>query len=97
MTNNEFNNWLNKEFTKHPMLAKSNPKSVNELVYVLRMSELDFCINTDDGNGSFGCIPSVKETFIPTRMLAPKIKSIEYDEETFEELGVHLIMIKTEG
>lgn len=97
MTKIEFNNWLDKEFAKYPMLAKSNPKSVNELVYVLRMSEFDFCINTDDGNGCFGCIPSVKEAFIPTRMLAPKIKSIEYDEETFEEMDMHLIMIKVEG
>jgi len=97
MTNKEFNNWLDAEFAKHPMLARSNPKSVNELVYVLRMSEFDFCINTNDGSGGFGCIPSVKETFIPTRMLAPKIKSIEYDEETFEDMGVHLIMIEVEG
>ena len=97
MTNNEFNLWLEKEFEKYPSLAKSNPKSINELVYVLRMSDHDFCLNTTDGNGSFVCIPSVKETFIPTRMLAPKIKAIEYDEETFEEFGTHLIIIEVEG
>ena len=97
MTVNEFNKWLDNEFKKHPMLAKSNPKSINELVYVLRMSEHDFCLNTDDGSGAFGCIPSVKETFIPSRMLAQKIKSMEYDEETFEDMGVHLIMLEVEG
>jgi hypothetical protein len=97
MTNNEFNLWLDNEFAKYPTLAKSNPKSVNELVYVLRMSEFDFCINTNDGSASWGCIPSVKEAFIPTRMLAPKIKSIEYDEETFEDMGIHLIMMEVEG
>lgn len=97
MTNNEFNLWLNKEFAKYPMLAKSNPKSLNELVYVLRMSEMDFCLNTIEENGVFGCIPSVKETFIPTRSLAQKIKHMEYDEEIFEECGEHLIVINLEG
>lgn len=97
MNNKEFNTWLEKEFNKYPTLAKSNPKSINELVYVLRMSEYEFQINTDDGNGSFGCIPSVKEAFIPTWMLAKKIKSMEYDEETFEDFGINLIMIEVEG
>lgn len=97
MNNNEFNAWLEKEFEKYPSLAKSNPKSINELVYVLRMSEYDFCINTNDGSAAWGCIPSVKEAFIPTWMLAKKIKSMEYDEETFEDCNVHLIMINVEG
>ena len=97
MTNNEFNKWLDEEFKKHPMLAKSNPKTINELIYVLRMSEYDFCINTNDGNGSFVCIPSVKEAFVPVRMLAQKVKSMEYDEEIFEECVCRLIMIEVEG
>lgn len=96
MTNNEFNLWLDKEFEKHPMLAKSNPKSINELIHVLRMSEYDFCINTNDGNGSFVCIPSVKEAFVPVKILAHKIASMEYDEEIFEEYVCRLIIIQVE-
>lgn len=97
MTNNEFNLWLEKEFEKYPSLAKSNPKSINELVYVLRMSEYDFCINTSDGSNAFGCIPSVKEAFIPSWMLAQKIKSMEYDEEIFDECKCRLVIIEVEG
>ena len=97
MTNIEFNKWLYKEIAKHPMLAKSNPKSVNEFSYILRMSEYDFCLNITDGNGAFTCVPSVKECFIPSRILAQKIKSIEYDEETFDEYESRLIIIEVEG
>lgn len=77
MTNQEFQTKLNEMFAKHPMLARSNPKSLNELIYVLRMEgDRDYSISTNDG----GCIPSVRETFVPTRTLAKKIMSIEYEE-----------------
>lgn len=52
----QFKTWLDEEFAKHPLLAKSNPRSLNELCYVLRQSGKDFavCWNTDNG---FSCIP----------------------------------------
>lgn len=80
MTNAEFQMKLNEMFAKHPMLARSNPKSLNELMYVLRMEgDRDYSISDNEG----GCIPSVRETFVPTRTLARKVVSIAYEE--FEE------------
>lgn len=77
MTNAEFQKKLKEMYAKHPMIAISNPKSLNELMYVLRMDgDRDYAISTNDG----GCIPSVRETFVPTRDLAKKVVSIEYEE-----------------
>lgn len=73
----QFKNWLNEEFTKYPLLAKSNPYSMNELCYVLRLSGKDFAICWNSDN-SFGYIPSVVETFIPSRDLIMKIKLMDY-------------------
>ena len=96
MTKIQFNKLLDKAYDNHPMLKMSKVKSLNELIYVLRMEfEDDFCINTLEADRTFSCIPSIKETFIPTRVLALKIKSREYDEETFEEMGQHLLMSET--
>ena len=89
MTKNEFFIKLNRIIKKHPMIAKSNPMSLNELVYVLRMENEDYCISDNEG----GCIPSVKETFIPTRLLAKKIKSVEWDEEANEMSDTNVIFI----
>lgn len=93
MTNEEFQNWLAAEFAKYPLLNKSNPKSVNELCYVLRMSGKDFTLNETDGNGSFSFVPSVRDAFIPTRFLAKKVDAIEYDED--EEAELPLVIIRT--
>ena len=80
MTNVEFMNKLEAMYAKHPMIARSNPKSLNELMYVLRMEgDRDYSISDNEG----GCIPSVRETFVPTRTLAKKVVAIEYEE--FEE------------
>lgn len=77
MTNAEFMNKLDAMYAKHPMIARSNPKSLNELIYVLRMEgDRDYSISTNDGT----CIPSVRKTFVPTRDLAKKVTSIEYEE-----------------
>lgn len=77
MTNAEFMEKLDAMFAKHPMIAQNNPKSLNELMYVLRMEgDRDYSISTNDG----ACIPSVRETFVPSRELAKKITSIEYEE-----------------
>lgn len=77
MSLEQFKSWLNEEFAKYPLLAKSDPCSVNELCYVLRLSGKDFaiCWNADN---SFGYIPSVVETFIPSRDLIMKIKLVDY-------------------
>lgn len=86
MTNVEFMAKLDEMYAKHPMIARSNPKSLNELMYVLRMEgDRDYSISTNDG----GCIPSVRETFVPTRDLAKKIVSIEWEEFLDEEYGTY--------
>ena len=84
MTNVEFQKKLNKMYAKHPMIAISKQKSLNELMYVLRMEgDRDYSISTNDG----GCIPSVRETFVSTRDLAKKVTSIEWEEFEDEEYG----------
>ena len=84
MTNAEFQKKLNDMYAKHPMIMRSNPKSLNELMYVLRMEgDRDYAISTNDG----GCIPSVRETFVSTRELAKKVTSIEWEEFEDEEYG----------
>ena len=81
MTNNQFIAWLENEYAKYFAITKSKVKSVNELIYTLRMSGKDFCLNLVDGSGCCVCIPSSKETFVPVRYLEKKIESIEYDTE----------------
>ena len=77
MANAEFMTKLDAMYAKHPMIARSNPKSLNELMYVLRMEgDRDYSISTTDGS----CIPSVRETFVSSRDLAKKVVSIEYEE-----------------
>lgn len=86
MTNTEFMNKLDAMYAKHPMIALSNPKSLNELMYVLRMEgDRDYSISTNDG----GCIPSVRETFVSSRELAKKVISIEWEEFEDEEYGTY--------
>ena len=90
MTRGEFFNKLNEMFSKHPMIARSNPKTLNELMYVLRMEgDRDYAISTNDGS----CIPSVRETFVPTKTLAKKVVSIDWHEETDEECGTYSAII----
>lgn len=93
MNNQEFMTWLEAEFAKHPMLAKSNPRSLNELVYVLRMSGTDFSITVIDGP----CIPSVCEAFIPSRFLAQKIEVVEYEEDYDSGKTYSYITVKVLG
>ena len=84
MTNVEFKTKLKEMYAKHPMIARSTAKSLNELLYVLRMEgDRDYCVSTNDGM----CIPSVRETFVPTRDLAKKVVSIEWEEFEDEEYG----------
>lgn len=95
----EFETWFNSELQKHPMIAKSNPLSLNELCYILRMSEFDFSVNwrTDDG---FASIPSVREAFISSRTLALKIEIFGYHEdiscgEIYRSITVRIIGNRT--
>jgi len=90
MTRSEFFKKLNGIIAKHPMIAKSNPISLNEFVYVLRMEDEDYSISDNVG----GCIPSVKETFVPTKWLAKKIKAIDWDEDVNNESDTNVIFIE---
>ena len=95
MTNAEFQAKLKAMYAKHPLIARSNPKSLNELMYVLRMEgDRDYSISDNEG----GCIPSVRETFVPTRTLAKKVTSIEWEEFEDEEYGTYgSIIVDLEG
>ena len=96
MTNQEFQVKLKEMYAKFPMIARHKQKTFNEFVYVLRMSGEDYQINTHNDNepGSCTCIPDVRETFIPIKRLAQKVVSVEFDEETYEEMGIKLLMVK---
>lgn len=89
MTRNEFFTKLNEMLKKYPLIAKSNPISLNELVYMLRMDDEDYCISDNVG----GCIPSVKETFVPTKWLTKKIKAIDWDEDVNNESDTNVVYV----
>lgn len=82
MTNNEFLTWLEAEYAKHHFTNKE--KSINELIYTLRMSGIDFCLSITYEVGACLCVPSVNETFVPSWCLAKKIKTIEYENDDSE-------------
>ena len=93
MTKNEFENRLSKLYNKHPIIAKSEKKTVNELFYVLRMDdENDYNINVIDG-GFVVSIPSVRECFVPVKLLAKHIKKVEVEEEDYGCDGVCLTVV----
>ena len=84
MTKKEFEKRLQGLYKEHPMIARSEKKTVNELLYVLRMDkEYDYNISVDEGN-FWSCIPSVKECFVPVKTLAKHVKSVELDEDDYE-------------
>lgn len=90
MTRNEFFTKLNEMLKKYPLIAKSNPISLNELVYMLRMDDEDYCISDNVG----GYIPSVKEAFVPARWLARKIKAIDWDEDVNNESDTNVVYVE---
>lgn len=98
MTNAEFQVKLKNMYADFPHIARSKQKTLNELVYVLRMTGEDYQLNTfEEGRpNSWGVIPGVQETFIPVKDLAKKVVSIEFDEETYEEMGIKLLMVNLE-
>ena len=90
MTNQEFQIKLEEMWNKYPLLKLSNPKSMNELVYVLRMEgDVDYSISDNCG----GCIPSVRETFIPSSVLARKVTNIKYEEYIDGDYISHVILV----
>lgn len=83
MTNVEFQNKLQAMYKEHPMIAKSEKKTVNELFYVLRMdkdNDYNICLSS---GGFISCIPSVKECFIDVKTLAKHVKKVVCDEEDY--------------
>ena len=99
MTNKEFQIQLEEMYQKFPIIGKRKHNTLNELVYVLRMSGEDYQLNTFDKSDPcvWGCIPGVQDTFIPVRDLAKKVVSVEFDEETYEEMGIKLLMVTLEN
>jgi len=99
MTNKEFQTQLKNIYADFPHIARSKQKTLNELVYVLRMTGEDYQLNTfEEGKpNSWGVIPGVQETFIPVKDLAKKVVSVEFDKETYEEMGIKLLMVNLES
>ena len=99
MTNKEFQIQLEEMYANFPHIARSKQKTLNELVYVLRMTGEDYQLNTfEEGKpNSWGCIPGVQETFIPVRELAKKVVSVEFDEETYEDMSIKLLLVNVEN
>ena len=99
MTNNEFLAKLNKLFELH-MPIPSKKITVNELIFVLRHDNEveDYNLNIDSKSLGFS-FGFAKESFFPTRHLALKIDSIEYEEDDCEDESQRspypLIMVKT--
>ena len=98
MTNAEFQVKLKEMYAEYPHIARREQKTLNELVYVLRMSGEDYQLNTIDKSqpNRFVCIPGVQTTFIPVKDLAQKVVSVEFDEETWEEMGIALLIVTVE-
>lgn len=93
MTNKEFQTKLQAMYNEHPMIAKSEKKTVNELFYVLRMDkENDYNINVID-RGFVSSIVSVKECFIPVKLLAKHVKKVECEEEDYGCKEVCLVLV----
>ena len=83
MTKVEWENKLEQMYKENPMIARSKRKTVNEILYLLRMDkENDYNISIDEG-GMWSCIPSVKECLVPVKTLARHVKSIELDEDDY--------------
>jgi hypothetical protein len=99
MTNAEFQVELEKMYQEHPIIAKRKQKTLNELVYTLRMSGENYQLNTFDRDSpySWGCIPGVQDTFIPVKDLAKKVVNIEFDEETYNDMGIKLLLVNVEA
>lgn len=95
MNNAKFQQQLEEMYSKYSFIAKRPVKTLNELVYVLRMSGVNYQLNIENGD-NFSCIPGVIDCFIPVRTLAEKVVSVEFDEETYNEYSIYLLNVETE-
>lgn len=93
MTNVEFNEKLG-TMTKEWLPIASQQMTINELVWILRHDNDvdDYMMNIDSAKEGFS-FGLLKESFTPTRLLALKIESVEYEE--YEESEHPLLYIKT--
>ena len=98
MTNERFQKELNEMYGMYSATRKSVQKTLNQLVYVLRMNGVNYqmTITRDSMPNGCVCIPSIIDTFIPVKDLAMKVVSVEFDEETYEDCGVELLLVKVE-
>ena len=85
MTNAEFQKHLQDIYNSHDILGKSERKTVNELLYMLRMdsSVTDYNVILMSDDGRTLCIPSVKECFVPVHDLTLYVKEVEYEEDDY--------------
>lgn len=85
MTNAAFQNKLKEIYSSYNFIGKSERKTLNTLLYMLRMDEevADYNVNLVDEVGEIVCIPSVKECFVPTKYLAMYVKKVECEEENY--------------
>ena len=96
MTNKEFQTKLQALYKEHPMIARSEKKTVNELFYVLRMDkENDYNINIIS-NGFVSCVPSVKMCFVDVKTFAKHVKEVKCEEEDYgcEEICLTVVTEK---
>ena len=99
MTNSEFIAKLNALFKEHLPFASKKP-TLNELLFVLRHDNdvEDYNLNLDSKKYGFS-FGFAKASFFPTRDLALKIDSIEYEEDDCEDESQRspypLLIVKT--
>lgn len=98
MTDAKFQEYLSGLYKKYLGRIKAKQTTLNELVYVLRRDGDDWQLNTYDTKTKNGCtcIPDVRDAFIPVRLLAKKVVAVEFDEETYEEDGIKLLLVNVE-
>lgn len=98
MTNAEFQQKLQDMYLSHTATRHCGQKTLNELVFALRMSgelyQLNYCTSPDHDN--MICVPDVEQTFIPVRDLAMKVVNVYFDEDIYNECGVQLLYIELE-
>lgn len=78
MTMDDFNKIIEEQKEKYPIFKLSKQLSINELTWLLRQQEQDFGIWIEEENS---LIPSAKETFINSRILAKKIRKIDLEDD----------------
>ena len=98
MTNKELQMQLEEMYDKYSVIKNRKRKTLNELVYVLRQTGINYqlTITRDDVPNGCVCIPGIIDTFIPVKDLAMKVVSVEFDEETYDDCGIELLLVKVE-